>query len=95
MVYRIVIAWICNLIDTIATAHLYMNHEGEELNPISNWLLEQSVTTFVACKLIIMTLAALFMWWKQDMKFCKVASWILFVEYLLVAFYYAIIFMII
>lgn len=95
MLFRLIIAWICNLIDTVATVYLYTNFDGEELNPISDWLLSQSTTVFAAFKIAVMTVAVLFIWWKQDMKFCRVASWILFVEYLLVAFYYLIIFMII
>ena len=91
MLFRLITAWVCNLIDTIATVHLYTVYDGEELNPISAWLLSQSTTTFTVVKMVVMTLAVAFAWWRKDMKICKVASWILFVEYLLVAFYYAIV----
>lgn len=105
MLFRLIVAWLCNLIDTIATAYLYTNFDGEELNPISAWLLSQSVTTFVAFKLIVVTYAVVFMWWKRDLiisvtlarrkidiPFCKITSWMLFVEYLLVAIYYLVVF---
>lgn len=94
MVTRLILAWLCNLIDVIATVYLCTYCNGEELNPISAELLN-SPPLFIAFKLIVMTIAVLFMWWRQDTKFCKVASWILFIEYLLVAFYYVIVFTII
>ena len=39
MVTRLIITWICNLIDTAATLHLYLVYGGVELNPISAVLL--------------------------------------------------------
>ena len=94
MFIRLIIAWICNLIDTIATVHLYTNYDGTELNPISSALL-QSPPVFIAFKLVVMTIAVAFLWWKQDWVLCKVLSWILFIEYLLVAFYYLIVYTIV
>ena len=88
MKIRLAIIWVCNLIDTIATVYLCNHFDGEELNPISDWFLSQSTDMFVIFKMIVVTYAVIFMLWKQDMKFCKIASWILFVEYLLVAIYY-------
>lgn len=93
MIFRLITAWLCNLIDTIATVHLYTTYNGEELNPISDWFLSQSTADFVVFKMLVMTVAVLFMWWQRDVKFCRVASWILFVEYLLVAFYYFLIYL--
>lgn len=90
MILRLIITYLCNLIDTIATVYFYIVYDGTELNPISAELL-QSPPLFIAFKLIVMTISVAFMWWKRDWKFCKVVSWILFIEYLLVALYYLII----
>lgn len=94
MIARLITIWICNLIDTISTLYFYTYHGGIELNPISAELLH-SPQLFVTFKLFIMTIAVTFLWWKQDLKFCKIASWILFVEYLLVVFYYILLFIIV
>lgn len=94
MFIRLIIAWICNLIDTIATVHLYTNYDGTELNPISAVLL-RTPQTFVTFKLVVMTIAVAFLWWKRDWNLCKVMGWILFIEYLLVVFYYLMIYTII
>lgn len=94
MFIRLIIAWICNLIDTIATVHLYTNYDGTELNPISAVLLRTPLV-FIAFKLIVMTIAVAFLWWKQDWMLCKVLSWVLFIEYLLVVFYYLIVYTIV
>lgn len=89
MLIRLITAYLCNLIDTIATVYFYIVYDGTELNPISAELL-RSPPLFVAFKLIVMTIAVTFIWWKRDWKFCKVTSWVLFVEYLLVTIYYII-----
>ena len=94
MLFRLITAWICNLIDVISTVHLYMNYDGTELNPISAVLL-QSPQVFTVFKLVVMTIAVAFLWWKQDWALSKVVSWVLFIEYLLVAFYYLMIYTII
>lgn len=88
MAVRLIIAWLCNLIDTIATVHLYTTYDGNELNPISAMLLKISPLLFVAFKLIVMTIAVMLCCWKRDWSLCKVASWILFIEYMFVAIYY-------
>jgi hypothetical protein len=91
MLFRLITTWVFNLIDTVATVYFYNNYDGTELNPISAAMLTQSPALFIAFKLIVMTIAVAFMWWKRNWKFCKVTSWILFVEYLLVAIYYLVI----
>ena len=90
MKVRLIISYLCNLIDTIATLYFYTYYDGVELNPISAELL-QSPMLFIAFKLAVMTIAVMFLWWKRDWKFCRVTSWVLLIEYLLVTFYYAII----
>jgi hypothetical protein len=94
MFMRLIIAWICNLIDTIATVHLHTSYSGTELNPISAVLL-RTPQLFIIFKLTAMTIAVAFLWWKHDWNLCKVICWILFIEYLLVAFYYLMIYTII
>ena len=89
MLIRLITTYLCNLIDTIATVYFYIVYDGTELNPISAELL-RSPPLFAAFKLIVMTIAVAFIWWKRDWKFCKVTSWVLFVEYLLVTIYYII-----
>lgn len=88
---RLIVAWICNLIDVIATLHLYTQYNGKEINPISAFLLK-SPPVFVTVKIVTMSIAVAFMWWRKDWKISKVLSWILFIEYLLVALYYLIIY---
>lgn len=87
MAFRLIIAWLCNFIDTAATLHLYLVYEGEELNPISAFLL-QWPPLFVAYKLVLMTILVALLWWKREWKLCEVISWIFSIEYLLVAIYY-------
>ena len=87
MLLRLAIAWICNLIDIVATLFFYTQYEGEELNPISAELLH-SPPLFVTVKLAVLTGAVAFIWWKRDWLFCKAVSWVLFIEYLAVALYY-------
>lgn len=85
---RLAITWLCNLFDTAATVHLFLNYEGEERNPISAWLLSKSPALFVWYKLVMMTLLVVLTWWKQDWPVSKFASWFVFVNYLLVSIYY-------
>lgn len=85
---RLAIAYLGNLIDTAATLHLYLVYEGEELNPISAWLLSKSPTLFVTYKLVMMTLLVVLTWWKRDWLLSKFASWIVFVSYVSVSLYY-------
>ena len=94
MLFRLITAWLCNLFDVISTLYFYTYFDGEELNPISDWLLQWS-PVFIAVKLTVMTIAVVFCWLKQDWKFCNIVSWILLIEYLLVATYYLFFFMII
>ena len=91
MLFRLITTWAFNLIDTIATVYFYIFYEGTELNPISAAMLTQSPILFIIFKLIVVSYAVWFIWWKRDWKFCKVASWVLFIEYLLVALYYLVI----
>ena len=91
MIVRLIMVWLCNYIDTLATLHLSANYVGTELNPISVIFL-QSPLLFVAFKLTVMTIAVMFLWWRRDWKLCKVISWILFIEYILVAIYYVIVY---
>ena len=90
MKVKLIIAWFCNLIDIIFTLYFYIYHNGVELNPISAELL-QSPILFGTFKLVVMTIAVMFLWWKRDWKFCRVTSWVLLIEYLLVVVYYLII----
>lgn len=85
---RLATTWLCNLIDTAATVHLFLNYEGEELNPISAWLLSKSPALFVTYKLVMMTLLVVLTWWKRDWPVSIFASWIVFVSYVSVSLYY-------
>ena len=86
---RLIIAYLGNLFDTVATLHLYLNYEGEELNPIAAWTL-QWPWVFVLYKLICMTLLVVLCWWKRSWRLCEVASWIVFVNYSAISVYYLI-----
>lgn len=65
MIARLIIAWVCNLFDTAATLHLLFRYGGWEANPICAWLLRWP-PVFVAVKLIVMSVAVAFCWWKRD-----------------------------
>ena len=89
---RLIIAWIGNLIDTVATLYLTIQFGGFELNPISAMLL-QFPRLFIFVKLFSLTVAVIGIWIFRDRPFFKVASWILFIEYSAVALYYICIFL--
>ena len=72
MLIRLITAYLCNLIDTIATVYFYIVYDGTELNPISAELL-RSPSLFVAFKLIVMTIDVAFIWWKRDWKNCEIS----------------------
>lgn len=91
---RLITAWLCNLFDTAATLHLYFNYEGEELNPISAFLLRQSPALFVTYKLVMMTLLVVLLWWKRDWKLSQAVSWLPFVNYLAISLYYLYVYLI-
>lgn len=91
---RLILTWLFNLIDTVATLYLYLFHNGVELNPISAILLK-SPELFATVKLSAMTVVVWLILQKRDLAVSKAASWILFIEYLLVAIYYMFVFMII
>ena len=88
---RLIVAWLGNLIDTIATVYLTSYCDGMEINPISAVMLEKPFL-FILVKVLMMTISAIFIWRFRDRPFFKVTSWMLFVEYLAVAIYYACIF---
>lgn len=85
---RLIVAWLGNLIDLIATLYLVNDPVCVELNPISAFLL-QFPPLFAAVKLIVPTVAVLLTWRFRERKLFQVASWALFVVYLFVAVYYA------
>ena len=89
MVTRLIITWLCNLFDTAVTACLWATlGPGGERNPISAWLLSQSVGLFVAVKLGTMSLGCWALWMRQERWWAQVISWVVLIEYLLVAGYY-------
>lgn len=90
---RLITAWLCNLFDVAATLHLYLVYEGEELNPISAFLLPYP-PLFIAYKLVMMTSAVVLLWWKRDWKLSQAASWVLFINYLAAALYYLFVYLI-
>lgn len=94
MLLRLITAWLCNLLDTAATLHLYLVYEGEELNPISAFLLRQSPVLFVTYKLVMMTVLVVLLWWKRDWKFAQAASWLPFINYLAISLYYLFVYLI-
>ena len=85
---RLITAWLCNLIDTAATIHLFLQYGNWELNPISAWLLGRSPLLFAGYKLLCMTALVVLCWWKRDWKLSKAASWLVFVNYTAVTVYY-------
>ena len=94
MLFRLIIAWFCNLFDVICTLYFYTNYDGEELNPISAWLL-QWPPVFVTVKIVGMTVLVGLLLYKKEWLFCRIVEWWLFVVYTLTAAYYLFFFMII
>lgn len=84
---RLITAWLGNLIDIFATMHLMAYIGGEEINPISAFLLQQP-PLFIIIKLLSATIAVLGIWYFRDRKIFKILSWIFFIVYLLVLTYY-------
>lgn len=87
MLTRLIIAWVGNLIDTVATMYLYSKGDWYEVNPFSRMLL-QNPLLFAVVKLAVMTIAVSFIWQKPEWCVSKFFSWFLCIEYLLVALYY-------
>ena len=87
MLFRLLTAWLCNLFDIISTLYFYTYFEGEELNPISAWLL-QWPPLFVAVKIVGMTVLIALLWHKKEWLFCRIIEWWLFVAYALITVYY-------
>lgn len=82
----LIIIWIGNLIDTLAT--LYFTNLGfTELNPIVYYLLQWPVV-FVAVKLTIMLIFTYVFWLAREMKMAIVMSKVACIIYTTIAIYY-------
>ena len=88
MKLRLIIAFIGNLIDVIAT--LYLTHLGyAEANLVMAQLLCQP-GLFILIKITLMAIALLWIWKRQGDQLANAASWIAAIMYGAIAIYYAI-----
>lgn len=83
----LIIAWLCNLIDTIATVYL-TNLGYIEANLLMSCLLAHPVI-FVLVKMILMTGLLLFLWLRRTDKHAKPMATVATVVYGAIAVYYA------
>ena len=86
---KLLLIWLCNLIDTFATLCLYQTGMFEELNPVMALLLHHPFL-FTIIKISVITIVLLRLWKEREDKKAQIAinvgCWI----YGLVALYYAI-----
>lgn len=87
MQFRLITAWLCNLFDIISTLYFYTYFDGEELNPISNWLL-QWPPVFVVVKIVGMTVLIALLLYKKEWLLCKIVERWVFIAYSLITIYY-------
>ena len=90
MKIRLYLIFCFNIIDIVSTLYV-IQHGGIELNPICAWLLQWPLV-FVVSKIAVATLLLILLWVLQEYKVARFASWILFIEYTYIAFYYAFMF---
>jgi hypothetical protein len=86
----LVILWVCNLIDTVAT--LYYTQAGllVEINPIMAALLE-SPPAFVCVKIVGMTAICGYLWMFRRFKIARCGAFVGAVVYIGLAIYYAVV----
>jgi hypothetical protein len=85
---RLVITWLCNLIDTMITLRLYCHLGAAESNPLCAWMLGVSPLLFMAVKIGTMSLGCWTLWMRRDRWWARVLGWVVCIEYLAVAGYY-------
>ena len=86
MKVRLIITYIFNLIDLIATMYLVslfgLSVEG---NPIGRWLIQTNLVYVV--KIAVVGLALLLLWKFKNNKFAIVGSWVFLITFSLLAIY--------
>ena len=85
---RLISTAVFNLIDTFSTLFLTQTLGLEEANPACRSLLSVSVVLFFAWKLVIPNLALWALWELRENKLARIATWIPFVVYGLLAAYH-------
>ena len=84
---RLIAIYVFNLIDIIAT--LTTTQSGfVEINPVAALLL-QSTVLFVEVKFAAGLLVVCWLWHNRSHRLARLASWIVFIMYGVVALYYA------
>ena len=84
---RLIATGVFNLLDTIAT--LVTTQNGfVEVNPVAAFLL-QSPVLFAAVKFAAGLVVVCWLWHNRVHRLARVASWIVFIMYGLLALYYA------
>lgn len=87
MVTLLSIAWLGNLMDTVATVCLHSVYGYMEGNPVMAWLL-QWPWLFIFIKLAAMTAVALRLWCERVSRYARAAAWVAAAIYGAVALYY-------
>lgn len=83
-----------NLIDAFATLR-HLNHGAEELNPLMQMLLNHSASAFLIVKHLLASLGVIGIAMHGRARAARVALWILFPLYALIAIYQVILFAVI
>lgn len=94
MAIRLILTYVLNIIDLIATM-LLVKRFGLEIegNPIGKWLIETNLVWFV--KVVGVGVALLTLWKFKENKIVDIASMVLLGIYSILALYHVIIFIII
>ena len=87
MKVRLIITYIFNLIDLIATMYLVslfgLSVEG---NPIGRWLIQTNLVYVI--KIAVVGLALLLLWKFKNNRFAIVGSWVILIAFSLLAIYH-------
>ena len=86
MTTRLIITWLCNLVDIAATLYLF-NLGYVEANPVMAWLL-QWPWLFVLVKLWVMSAITLYLRARPATKYAVITSWVAVLLYGAIALYY-------
>ena len=86
----LIIAYLGNIIDTVATLYLY-SQGGRELNPFMAMLLK-SPWMFAVVKISVVTLVVIRLWTCRESKNARIAAWVAAAIFGALSLYYCVIF---
>lgn len=92
MIIKLIITYILNIIDLIATMLLIKRFGAtHEVNALGKWLIETNLVYFVKIVVVGMALLAIGLLSKNNQKLSNIASWILLFAYIAVTIYHGVI----